>query len=208
MIFFSSTKLQSNTSIGRSRHNYNIKSEAQYVRLLPKLRGQTVEMVLKISQINGFSGKMPKNHLNEGVMDQTDKKLLQLLKQNARASIISLAQSVGLSRSTTQDRIKRLEQKGIIAGYTINLNETYEKHQIVAHVMISVHPKKAPIVVMGLRKMINVQTLHAIAGEYDLIAILSAETTEEVDKTIDEMGKFEGIEKTRSSIVLSTKFQR
>ena len=138
-------------------------------------------------------------------MDQTDKKLLQILKQNSRASTTSLAQDVGLSRSTTRDRVRRLERKGIITGYTINLNETYKRRQIVAHVMISVHPKKAPIVVVALKKMINV---HAISGDYDLIAILSAETTEEVDKTIDEMGELEGIEKTRSSIVLSTKFQR
>ncbi len=141
-------------------------------------------------------------------MDQTDKKLLQLLKKNARASTTSLAGDVGLSRSTTQDRIRRLEKKGIIAGYTINLNESYGRRQIVAHVMISVHPKKAPIVVHALKKMINVQSLYAISGEYDLIAVLSSETTEEVDKTIDEMGELEGIEKTRSSIVLSTKFQR
>ena len=141
-------------------------------------------------------------------MDKTDKKLLQLLKQNARASTTSLAGEVGLSRSTTQDRIRRLEQKGIIAGYTIKLNESYERKQIVAHVMISLHPKKAAVVVQGLKKMINVQSLFAISGEYDLIAILSAETTEDIDQTIDEMGELSGIEKTRSSIVLSTKFQR
>ena len=164
--------------------------------------------MLIISQITGFSIKAPKTGLNECFMDQTDKKLLQILKQNSRASTTSLAQVVGLSRSTTRDRVRRLERKGIIAGYTINLNETYERRQIVAHVMISVHPKKAPIVVVALKKMINVQSLHAISGDHDLIAILSAETTEEVDKTIDEMGELEGIEKTRSSIVLSTKFQR
>lgn len=141
-------------------------------------------------------------------MDKTDKKLLQLLTQNARASITALAQDIGLSRSTTQDRMKKLEKKGVIGGYTVRLDEAHQRRQITAHVMVSVRPKKAPVVAMALKKILNVRSLFAISGEYDMIAVLSAETTEEIDETIDEMGELEGIEKTRSSIVLSTKFQR
>ncbi|MCK5574732.1 MAG: Lrp/AsnC family transcriptional regulator, partial [Sphingomonadales bacterium] len=61
-----------------------------------------------------------------GPMDATDQKLLSLLRENARASTSALARDLGLSRSTVQDRINRLEKRGIVAGYTVRLGEETE----------------------------------------------------------------------------------
>ena len=141
-------------------------------------------------------------------MDQTDRELLGHLSENARASTSELARRLGLSRSTVQDRINRLEAKGIITGYTVRINPEVSQRQIRTHVMISVAPKEATAVGAALRKMRAVTSLYAIAGEYDLIAILTAETTEEIDAAIDAIGLIDGVGRTKSSIVLSTKFQR
>jgi len=141
-------------------------------------------------------------------MDKTDKEIIQLLSQDARTSTTSLAASVGLSRSTVQERIKRLESSGIISGYTVRLSEGYRGRQIHAHVMISLVPKRQAEVVTALRKMVSVDSLYAISGEYDLIAHVNADSTDDIDATLDTIGIMEGIEKTRSSIILSTKFER
>lgn len=135
-------------------------------------------------------------------------RLLNLLKQNARRSTSSLAQELGISRTTVQDRLRKLEEQGIVSGYTVRLNKNYDRNLIRAHVMIRVLPKRQIEVVNQLRKMPHVSALHAISGIYDLLAILTAENTEIMDRHLDTIGELEGIERTETSILLSTKFDR
>ncbi|MCF8473853.1 MAG: Lrp/AsnC family transcriptional regulator [Emcibacter sp.] len=142
------------------------------------------------------------------IMDDIDQKLINLLKNNGRASTTSLAKILGLSRSTIQDRISRLEDRGIIAGYTILLNDNYKKNQITAHVLIQLNPKFSPQILQNLKKLPLIKSVYAVSGIYDMIALVKADTTEEIDRNLDEIGKMDGIKKTTSSIVLSTKFER
>lgn len=141
-------------------------------------------------------------------MDDTDRKLLALLEINAREPTAALARKLGLSRSTVQDRLRRLEDRGIVSGYTVRYRDEFSRRQITAHVMISVNPKHADRVVHALKQMDSLKALHAVSGLYDLIAIIRAETTMEIDAMLDQIGAMTGIDKTMSSIVLSTKFER
>ena len=102
----------------------------------------------------------------------------------------------------------RLEKKHVIAGYTVVLHREYTRRQIKAQVMIEITPKLAEQVGKALRQLQQIKTLHAVTGPYDLIAEIAAETTEEIDNTLDVIGNVEGVEKTMSSIILSTKFER
>lgn len=141
-------------------------------------------------------------------MDQTDRTLLALLQANAREPTSSLARKLGISRSTVQSRMERLEARGVIGGYTVRLDEAYAKARIRAHVLIQVAPKLAPRVDAELQKLPEVTSLYSISGANDLIAILAAETTGEMDALLDRIGRINGIERTTTSIVLSTKFER
>jgi DNA-binding Lrp family transcriptional regulator len=140
--------------------------------------------------------------------DAIDQGLLALLSTNAREPVAVLARKLGLARSTVQERIERLERKGIIAGYTIRQGAGHADRQILAHVMISVDPKMAASVTSDLKKMPEVRTLAAISGTYDLMAELEAETTARIDAVLDAIGHLKGVQKTMSSIVLSVKFAR
>jgi DNA-binding Lrp family transcriptional regulator len=140
--------------------------------------------------------------------DAIDQGLLALLRTNAREPVAVLARKLGLARSTVQERIERLERKGIIAGYTIRQGAGHADRQILAHVMISVDPKMAASVTSDLKKMPEVRTLAAISGTYDLMAELAAETTARIDAVLDAIGHLKGVQKTMSSIVLSVKFAR
>ena len=141
-------------------------------------------------------------------MDETDRQLIALLEENARLPTAALARRLKLSRSTIQDRIRRLEERGIIGGYTLRIAEAHARHQITAHVMISVNPKLSSRVTGALKAMPGLRALHAVSGTYDLIAIIRSESTEEIDQMLDAIGRVDGIDKTMSSIVLSTKFER
>ena len=141
-------------------------------------------------------------------MDETDKTLLALLQSNARASTAELARTLQLSRSTVKDRIERLERRGVIKGYGVKLSDADGEGQITAHVMINVDPKLSGQVVRQLGKINAIKALYAVNGIHDLLAVTTTDSTQALDKALDEIGDIEGIEKTVSSIVLSTKFER
>ena len=141
-------------------------------------------------------------------MDQKNRKLLDLLSVNARESIASLARQLGLSRTAVHERIRKMETSGVIAGYTVKLDPEYRKNRIRAEVMIAVNPKFNQQVLRQLHSIDALKVLRTINGQFDLMAMIQAESTEEIDMVLDLIGEVEGIEKTMSSIILSTKFER
>lgn len=141
-------------------------------------------------------------------LDQRDQRLLALLRVNSRASTSALARELGISRSTVQDRINRLERRKIIAGYTIRYHEDFGERLLNAHVMIQVNPKQSVQIVAALSAIAAVKTLQTVSGIYDLVTMVESATTEEMDRVLDQIGDLPGVEKTTTSIVLTTKFER
>ena len=139
---------------------------------------------------------------------ELDSRLIQLLTQNARLSNSELSRRLGVSRSTIQSRIERLEQTGVIQGYTLKLNPKSEKNVVQAHVSISVAPKLQAAVERNLLKLRGVGTLFTTSGADDLIAIVQADSTAELDQCLDAIRDTDGVLGTRSAIVLSTRTPR
>ena len=138
----------------------------------------------------------------------SDELLLSLLRENARASTALIARRLGLSRTTVQSRIERLEREGVISGYTVRVHDDYERGYIRAHIMITVHPKQSTSVTTALRAMPELRALHSVSGSYDLIAVGMVPTVNGMDVLTDRIGAIEGVERTATSIILSTKFER
>jgi DNA-binding Lrp family transcriptional regulator len=141
-------------------------------------------------------------------IDPRDQSLLELLRINSRASTSSLARELGVSRSTVQDRISRLERRKIIAGYTIRYHEDFSERLISAHVMIQLSPKFSTRIEEALSAILAVKTMQTVSGIYDLVTMVETATTGEMDRVLDSIGELPGVEKTTTSIVLSTKFKR
>lgn len=141
-------------------------------------------------------------------IDAIDRQLLLLLTENARAPVAEVGRRLGLSRTTVQSRIERLEQRGVIAGYTVRLAEDYENGFVKAHVLITARPKLAPGVEAELRRMPDVRTLYSISGSFDMIAVVVAPAIGELDTVLDRIGALDGVERTLSSIILSTRIAR
>jgi DNA-binding Lrp family transcriptional regulator len=141
-------------------------------------------------------------------MDSIDEMLLFALRENGRASTAMLARLEGRSRTSVQSRIERLEKQGIITGYGVRLAPELGIGAVRAHVMIKVGPKEARAVTAALREISQVRLLHSVSGEADLIAVAAAASVAEMDQVIDRIGGLDGVERTTSSIILSTKFER
>ncbi|MCD1647814.1 Lrp/AsnC family transcriptional regulator [Marinobacter adhaerens] len=137
-----------------------------------------------------------------------DQKLLMLLRQNARASITELAKAMHVSRSTVQNRIARLEACGVIRGYSVQLGGEFSARQVEAHVSIKVFQKLTSRTNASLEGISQVSQLFSVSGEYDLIAIVEAQSLEELSAVLDDIGNLEGVERTNSAVVLETRFRR
>ncbi len=137
-----------------------------------------------------------------------EERLLALLRENARCSTAELARRLGLSRTTVQSRIDRLEKQGVIRGYAVRLDEGFERGRIRAHILITVSPKRMAAVVKALADMPEVRALHSVSGAHDLVALGVAGDVGAMDELTDRIGAVDGVERTSSSIILSTKFER
>lgn len=141
-------------------------------------------------------------------LDALDRQLLARLQANAREPTAALARALQVSRTTIQSRIRRLERRGVIAGYTLRLSSDYERRKIRAHVLINARPQAWPRTEQQLARIPQVTALYSVSGIYDLIAVIAADSMEELDQLMERIGSLEGVDKTTSSIILSNKFLR
>ena len=142
------------------------------------------------------------------MISKQDQRLLLHLRQNARCSVSDLARALDLSRSTVQNRIAKLEASGVIRGYSVELGGEYTATQVEAHVSIKVFQKLTARTNAALEQISQVSQLYSVSGEYDLIAIVQAQSLEELSAVLDEIGNLEGVERTNSAVVLEMRFRR
>jgi DNA-binding Lrp family transcriptional regulator len=142
------------------------------------------------------------------MLTDAEQALLALLRENARASTAELARRLGVSRTTVQGRIERLQQRGIITGFGVRLAPDYEQGLVRAHVLLTVTAKLADKVIRGLRALPQVRALHSVSGNFDMIVVVEAPAIRDLDRLLDQIGAMEGVERTLSSIILSTRIDR
>ncbi|MEZ5528764.1 MAG: Lrp/AsnC family transcriptional regulator [Porticoccaceae bacterium] len=139
---------------------------------------------------------------------ELDDRLLELLCNNGRETIASLARLLGVSRATVKEHMATLERRKVIEGYTIRIHPQHQQPEVRAYLMIDINPKKTGAIVRQIEKLTAVQALYSISGSYDLMAQVSCDTTAQLDQVIDEISTLDGVEKTLTSVVLGAKFQR
>jgi DNA-binding Lrp family transcriptional regulator len=137
-------------------------------------------------------------------MDETDHKLLSLLRQDARFSIADLSHKLAVSRGTVTNRITKLEDAGVIVGYTVRVRPDVQRNDIKAWMSIAVEGNQTRSVISSLLGEPNVATLHDTNGRWDLLAELRAENLQELGKTLERIRLVKGISNTETSIHLET----
>ena len=149
---------------------------------------------------------MPDTH--PPALDDIDRQLIAALQLNARESVAMLARQVGIARTTVTSRLARLEKTKVITGYGVRLSQRLVDGGLQAYVGITVQPRSGKEVVRRLSSMAQVQQLCAVSGEFDYVAWLRSESPEQLDQLLDQIGSVDGVEKTTTSIILSSKVDR
>ena len=137
-------------------------------------------------------------------MDATDHQLLSLLRKDARTPVATLAHRLGVSRGTVTNRVTKLEDAGIIVGYTVRLRPDAQPSEISAWMSIAVEGNETRSVIASLLGEPGVATLHDTNGRWDLLAELRAANLAELSAVLERIRLVKGIRNTETSIHLQT----
>jgi DNA-binding Lrp family transcriptional regulator len=137
-------------------------------------------------------------------LDAKDQGLLALLRADARTSIVTLAKRLDVSRATVQNRIRRLEQEGVILGYTVAMGPSVQKPEVRAHMSIRVHSASEAGVIAKLRGNPNVTAVHHTTGRWDLIAEIQKDSLSSFNQIFGTLRLIEGVTDTETNLLLDS----
>lgn len=139
-------------------------------------------------------------------MDNMDTKIIGILKENSRVSASEISRNVGLSVPAVSERIRKLEEHGVIQKYTIKLNEQILGYNIKAFIMVRLQDVDAlPNFKKQMLEFPNILECHHIAGEFDYLMKTIVETTEDLEDFItNKLKRIEGLSNCRTHLVFST----
>lgn len=140
------------------------------------------------------------------MMDETDIRIVEMLQQNARTPNAEIARQVGMAPSAILERIRKLEERGVIEGYSARINAEAYGLGLTSFVFVRADERPgAPLTGDRLAALPEVQEVHHVAGEdCFLIKVRVAGTRAMRDLLQDKLGAIDTIRSTRSTIVLDT----
>ena len=137
-------------------------------------------------------------------MDATDQQLISLLRKDARTSVATLAHKLGVSRGTVTNRVTKLEDAGVIVGYTVRLRPDAQPTEIGAWMSVAVEGNETRAVISSLLGEPGVASLHDTNGRWDLLAELRAANLAELSQVLERIRLVRGISNTETSIHLQS----
>lgn len=143
-------------------------------------------------------------------MDKIDFEILELLKENGRATATQISKSVNLSVPAVSERIKNLEENKVIEGYSAKINRKKLGYGLLAFVFVDIAlVEETQVFKRAVSRLPEVLESHHIAGEHDLLLKVLVEDTESLEAFISlKLKRIHGVTHTKTSIVMSTLNER
>jgi Lrp/AsnC family transcriptional regulator of lysine biosynthesis len=146
--------------------------------------------------LNGNSTEI----MQANAMDEKDKQIIKILKDNGRAGYIDIGKKIRLSEGAVRKRIKTLAKSGVIRKFTVKVGVA-EGAEAIA--LVSVNPSlPTQEVSKKIQAIPNVETIYEVTGEYDIVAVISGMNVVEVNECIEKIRRVDGIMKSNTMIVL------
>lgn len=137
-------------------------------------------------------------------MDSVDEKLITLLRHDGRSSISDLAVTLGVSRATVRARMEKLEESGVILGYTVILRADTVEAPVRGVMLIEVEGHVSDRVIRALSGFPEILEIHTTNGRWDLIVELSASSLPELDAILRRIRLIPGITRSETNLLLNT----
>jgi DNA-binding Lrp family transcriptional regulator len=135
-------------------------------------------------------------------MDDTDRHLISLLRDNARLPIATLAKKLGVSRGTVQNRIARLIATGAIEGFTVRAKP--ESGTIRAITLIAIEGERSDHIVEELKRFPEVRAVHTTNGRWDMVVELGTDSLQTFDRVLHRIRQITGVSASETSLLLSS----
>ena len=134
--------------------------------------------------------------------NEFDKRILEILRIDSRKSFVDIGKELGLSESAIRRRVKKLIDDGSISRFTIEENANKKTSAITLLSVASTNDTNS--VASKLQIVPGVQIIYEITGQYDIAVIISANTINEINSSIDDIRRIEGVSNTDTVIILRT----
>ena len=138
------------------------------------------------------------------IPDDLDRRIISHLRVDGRASLSKLADALKVARGTVQNRLDRLIETGTLLGFTVRVREDYEDRSVRAVMMIEVTGKSTTQVILRLRGIAEIRTLHTTNGKWDLVADIQVSSLPDFDRVLREVRMIDGVANSETSLLLST----
>lgn len=141
--------------------------------------------------------------------DNLDLRLLEALQRNARSTFAELGSVVGLKAPAVHDRVKRLENRGFLRGYSAQLDSKLLGLELVAFISCYTTPDcDYSAFTQSLADLPEVVEVHSVAGEESFICKAMTRSTQHLDDLLTRLKGMKGMARTKTTIVLSSPFDR
>ncbi len=142
-------------------------------------------------------------------LDAIDLQILELLQDQGRVPLVKLGEQVGLSSPSVIDRVKKLEDNGIITGYHASVDARKLGKDVTAFIGVSIaHPKAVVAFEHTIEMLEDVLECHHVTGEYTLLLKIKTNNTASLERLISSIRSIEGVSRTETMVVLSTHTER
>lgn len=137
-------------------------------------------------------------------LDDLDRHLIALLRRDARMTVATLAAKLDISRGTVTNRLRKMEDEGVITGYTVSLRPDAKEDGIRAWMGIRVDGNQTRSVIANLIGEPGVVALHDTNGRWDLLAELRADSMAELSELLERIRLAKGIAHSETNILLAS----
>lgn len=141
-------------------------------------------------------------------MDETDRRIIAELRRDARQSTTRIAAKIGVARTTAHERISRMEERGVIAGYSVVLKDAEDDPKVQIVVLLEVQQQETRQIIQRLETYPEIKLCLSINGEFDLLLNADAPRIEDLDILVDELAAIPGVVRTNTSIVFGRRIDR
>ena len=139
---------------------------------------------------------------NDGKLDPTNRRMLALLQEHGRISASELGRKLGLSRTAVQDRIRRLENAGIILGYTARVSVTEDQPPVAALLSITISERPCAPVLAQIQALPEVERLFSLAGPTDAVILVRVADTRALSELVDRITALKHVSTASAAVVL------
>lgn len=138
------------------------------------------------------------------MLDETDRRLLALLREDGRMPVAELARRLDVARATVTSRLDRLVAGGVIIGFTVRVRDEANVQEVRAMTLIEVEGRTTDNVIRRLRGFPEIQSLHTTNGAWDLVAELGADSLAHFDAVLGRIRSIDGVINSETSLLLSS----